>query len=257
MEKTDRRESAMKVHVEPLGDHAVVVRFGTSIDPHIHGQVKQFSASLEQDPLPGMVEYIPAYATVTVFYDPVAVYERNKGWQRTDGGSRPPFSPYEWYCGQIRERLNSLGEAAPASGRVVKIPVLYGGEMGPDLGEVARHNNLTEQEVIETHASGDYQVYMIGFAPGFPYIGGMPEKIATPRRQSPRLSIPAGSVGIAGKQTGIYPLETPGGWQIIGRTPLRLFRPEADPPSLLQAGDRVRFVPVTEEEFRAYEEGSA
>jgi inhibitor of KinA len=257
MATTVRRESAMKVRLEPLGDHAVVVRFGTSIDPHIHSQVMQFSASLEQEPLPGMVEYIPAYVTVTVFYDPFQLYERYKGRQRMDGGSRQPFSPYEWFCGQIRERLNNLGQTAPVSGRLVKIPVLYGGEMGPDLGEVARHNNLTEQEVIETHASGDYQVYMIGFAPGFPYIGGMPEKIATPRRQSPRLSIPAGSVGIAGKQTGIYPLETPGGWQIIGRTPLRLFRPEADPPSLLQAGDRVQFVPITEEEFRAYEEGSA
>src|SRR5204863_3793292 len=125
--------------------------------------------------------------------------------------------------------------------RVIEIPVCYGGEFGSDLGFVAKNASLTTQEVIELHSAADYLVHMIGFAPGFPYLGGMSPKIAVPRRSTPRLKIPAGSVGIAGDQTGIYPLETPGGWQLIGRTPLPLFRPEQVPPTLLQAGDVVRF----------------
>jgi inhibitor of KinA len=242
----------MAVQLHPLGDQAVLVQFGTAIDNLTHSQVKRFSAYLEKHPLPGMIEYIPAYTTVAVFYDPVAVYEAQK---RAAPSGSALLSPYEWIGKRIREAVAAMGGEETGSGRTVDIPVCYGGDFGPDLSYVAHFNQLSEEEVIAIHAGGDYLVYMIGFAPGFPYIGGMSERIATPRRTSPRLAIPSGSVGIAGKQTGIYPMETPGGWQIIGRTPLRLFRPEEHPPSLLQAGDRIRFIPISLEEFREYEEG--
>ena len=138
--------------------------------------------------------------------------------------------------------------------RTIEIPVCYGGEFGPDLSVVAESNGLTEEEVIHIHSNGTYIVYMIGFAPGFPYIGGMPSEIATPRKSSPRLKIPSRSVGIAGSQTGIYPIETPGGWQLIGSTPLKLFSIHHNPPTLLQAGDHVRFKPISYEEYRYLED---
>lgn len=136
-----------------------------------------------------------------------------------------------------------------AADRIVHIPLCYGGEYGPDLSGLAFYHGLSEAEVIDLHTSRDYPVYMIGFAPGFPYLGGLDERLATPRRSVPRIQIPAGSVAIGGAQTGIYPLMTPGGWHVIGRTPLALFRPDADPPSLLQAGDIVRFVPIAPDEY--------
>lgn len=138
--------------------------------------------------------------------------------------------------------------------RIVSIPVLYGGEVGPDLEYVAKHHGISPEEVIQIHSKNDYLVYMIGFAPGFPYLGGLDERIATPRKKTPRLQIAAGSVGIAGNQTGVYPLETPGGWQIIGRTPRKLFLPNQSPPTLLQSGDTIRFVPITPEEYKVYQE---
>ncbi|MGV3465566.1 MAG: 5-oxoprolinase subunit PxpB, partial [Heyndrickxia sp.] len=137
--------------------------------------------------------------------------------------------------------------------RVVEIPVCYGGDFGPDLETVASMNGLSTEEVIQIHSSAEYTVYMIGFAPGFPYLGGMSEKIATPRLPSPRLKIPERTVGIAGNQTGVYPIETPGGWQLIGRTPIKLFRPQDEVPSLLHAGDKVRFKPISYEEYVEWE----
>ena len=138
--------------------------------------------------------------------------------------------------------------------RVVEIPVCYGGQYGPDLAFVAQHNGLTEEEVIALHVSGEYYIYMLGFAPGFPYLGGLPERIAAPRHEVPRASVPAGSVGIAGNQTGIYPVSTPGGWQLIGCTPLVLFRPSENPPSLLLPGDTVRFRAISTAEMQAWPE---
>lgn len=139
---------------------------------------------------------------------------------------------------------------------VIEIPVCYGEEFGPDLEFVANHNGLTPEEVIRIHSSAEYLVYMVGFAPGFPYLGGMPEAIAAPRRPSPRLAIPAGSVGIAGKQTGVYPIETPGGWQIIGRTPIALFVPDSNPPTILASGDRICFRPISRQEYMERKEGN-
>ncbi|MEX0635041.1 5-oxoprolinase subunit PxpB [Serratia ureilytica] len=142
-------------------------------------------------------------------------------------------------------RLGSKESLTPES-RQVDIPVVYGGEQGPDLDEVARHTGMTPRQVVECHAAAAYVVYFLGFQPGFSYLGGMPEQLATPRRAEPRLAVAAGSVGIGGGQTGIYPLVTPGGWQLIGRTPLALFNPHEMPPTLLRPGDNVRFVPQKE-----------
>lgn len=219
----------------PLGDSAVIVQMGQTIQPETHRQVKALAAHLDEHPFPGLIEYIPAFTTVTVFYDPL----------------RLSFSSVCWILEQM---VSGLGDAMDIQPKTVEIPVCYGGEFGPDLEFVAEHNGLTPEEVIRIHSSGEYLVYMIGFAPGFPYLGGMSDRIAAPRRPSPRLAIPAGTVGIAGTQTGVYPIETPGGWQLIGRTPLALFRPHENPPSLLQAGDMIRFRPISCQEYHAWKE---
>lgn len=223
----------------PLGDAAVVVQFGDSISLTIHLAIQAFNAHLTQQPFVGLRECVPAFTTLTVYYDPWLVSE--KGW----------YSPYERVCKLLQQRLLDV-PAVPHAAilETVEIPVYYGGDLGPDLEAVARHTGLTKAEVIARHAAPDYLVHMIGFAPGFPYLGGMDARLATPRRAEPRPLVPAGAVGIAGAQTGIYSLPTPGGWQLIGRTPLRLFDPAAAEPSLLHAGQHVRFVPIDEAEFQ-------
>jgi inhibitor of KinA len=220
----------------PLGDAALLVRFGDRIDPALFGRVRAFCASLDEDPVAGTVEVVPAYASVAIYYDPL----------ETDS---------DRLAAAIRARLDRLAEAPTPQSRSVVIPVCYGGEDGPDLEWLAAQHGMTPDEVVALHSGAVYTVYMIGFTPGFPYLGGLPEELATPRRETPRLAIPAGSVGIAGNQTGVYPLESPGGWHIIGRTPFRLFRPDRDPPSLLRPGDTVRFRPITKQEFDAWQEG--
>lgn len=216
----------------PLGDSAVVVRLGDQIDLKTFHEVRAWSQFLAEHSFPGFVEQTPAFNSVTLYYDPGCI-----SWDDVSG----------WLQGNVA----GVGASAPHAGRTVEIPVCYGGEFGKDLDFVAQHAGLPPREVVEIHSQLDYLVYLIGFAPGFPYLGGMSERIAAPRRKSPRLKVPAGSVGIAGTQTGIYPLETPGGWQLIGRTPLALFRPDENPPTLLQAGDTVRFRPIGEREFHA------
>lgn len=232
------------VQLYPLGDAAVVVQFGNKISEQTHQKVRAFSAHLHQHPFPGLVEFVPAYTTVTVYYDP---------WVISDKGQ---LNPYTKVTGFLQRMLPSIADAEEnlQPPRVIEIPVLYGGEYGPDLEFVARISERSPEEVIALHTRREYLVHMIGFAPGFPYLGGMTKKIAAPRRETPRLRIPAGTVGIAGKQTGIYPIQTPGGWQLIGRTPLSLFNPNSETPSLLQAGDRVRFRSITEAEYKERKE---
>lgn len=230
----------------PFGESAVIVEFGKGIHPGIHRQVKAFTDYLDQFSFWGMIEYVPAFSSVTVFYDPVKV--KNLSIESDEIQGR---SSYHIVSSLLRKIIVQLDHSIANKPRIVKIPVCYGGDFGPDLEYVAEHNQLTVAEVIQIHASCQYLVYMIGFAPGFPYLGGMSEKISTPRRSSPRMSIPAGSVGIAGMQTGVYPIKTPGGWQLIGRTPLELFRPHDNPPSLLQSGDVIQFCPVSQSEFEA------
>ena len=222
----------------PLGDRAIVVRLAERIDNDAFDRVQALSQCLAKASISGVVEYVPAYTTVTIYYDPLRASYSDV------------YSAVEQLCPEA-----AASEKLPA--RTIEIPVCYGGEFGVDLGYVAEHNDLSAEQVIAIHSGATYRVHMLGFVPGFPYLGGMSERIATPRRDTPRLKVPAGSVGIAGSQTGVYSLETPGGWQIIGHTPLALFRPAADPPALLSPGDFVRFRPITSEEFAALREGAA
>lgn len=227
--------SKLTFDLVPQGDQAVVVRLGTEINLTAHHLVRSLSIYLDHHPFPGMVEYVPAFTTVTIYYDT----------------RRLTYKEAEEI---VRECMHNLEHEERSPGRIIRIPVCYGGDYGPDLTDVARHNGLSEDEVVQIHTTGEYLVYMIGFAPGFPYLGGLSERIATPRLSTPRLSIPAGSVGIAGGQTGVYPISTPGGWRLIGRTPLALFRPNDTPPSLLAAGDMVRFYSVSEDEYHHLQE---
>lgn len=235
----------------PIGEAALMVEFGKGIHPETNKKVKALADYLEQQPLPGMLEYVSAYSSVTVFYNPAQV----KQYCQQHSGQHNEQLAYKIIAGLLEDVLSNLDYSASASSRTVEIPVCYGSEYGPDLGVVAEHNKLSMEEVINIHSQGQYLVYMIGFAPGFPYLGGMSEKIATPRRSSPRLEIPAGSVGIAGMQTGVYPITTPGGWQLIGRTPLALFCPQDEIPSLLRAGDVIKFKPISLAEYDEYKEG--
>ncbi|MBD7983829.1 5-oxoprolinase subunit PxpB [Sporosarcina sp. Sa2YVA2] len=225
----------MMYNLSPLGDQAVVIEVDTEISQLAKKNVKSIVACLNAANPPWMIEYIPAYTTVTISY---AV--------ELDSCE----TPYDFVCSEINQLLANVKEVSNSHREIVRIPVLYGGEHGPDLDFVAAHNGLTTEEVITIHTSGEYTVHMIGFAPGFPFIGGMSEKIAAPRRETPRLEIPARTVGIAGMQTGVYPIASPGGWQLIGRTPIELFLPTEDPPSLLTAGDRIRFYEITPEQYK-------
>ena len=211
------------------GDRAVFIEFGDAIDPEANQRVTALKHALEAAHIPGVVESVPTYRSLLVYFEPLQIR-----------------------ASELRETICRLHHSATVhelpKRKLVKIPVAYGGEFGPDLDIVARHNNLRAEEVIRIHSSARYLIYMLGFMPGFPYLGGLPPEIATPRKTTPRLKIPAGSVGIAGNQTGIYPTESPAGWQIVGRTPLKLFEPSREPPALLQAGDYLTFVRITPEE---------
>jgi KipI family sensor histidine kinase inhibitor len=212
------------------GDTGLTVEFGDAIDPEINARVRDLSASLRKLHPAGILDLNPTYRSLFIQYDP-------------------------WVCSfehllQIVEDCLKSGAATEAeTSQVKEVPVCYGGEFGQDLEELASLHGMNAEEVIRLHCAPLYRVYMIGFLPGFAYLGGLDEKLHTPRKKDPRKKVPAGSVGIADQQTGIYPIESPGGWQLIGRTPLLLFDPVRDPPFLLQAGDFVRFKPITGEEF--------
>lgn len=226
--------------IEPLGDSAVQVVLGDAPGEPTRRRVAAASRRVAESGLPGLIECVPGFTSLTIHYDPVQL---------------PPSAP-GWLDSSLTHLLADLDEAAGDEGRLVEIPVCYGGEYGPDLESVASLHGLAADEVVALHAAGDYRVHLVGFSPGFPYLGGLDAKLATPRRESPRTVVPAGSVGIGGAQTGIYPVETPGGWQLIGRTPLRLFDAHRDPPALLRAGDRIRFVPMDAGAFRRLEGGA-
>lgn len=232
--------------IRPVGEGALMVSFGNTIDPEILRCARALVTELEQHPFPGLLEFEASYTGVTVFYDPLAL-ARESSLPEDHWLSKG----YREAAARVKKILEGIRFTKEKKGDRIRIPVCYGGEYGPDLEEVAEYHHMTPEEVVKIHTGGDYLVYMIGFAPGFPYVGGLPPEIATPRKKTPRLAIPAGSVGIAGSQTGAYPLETPGGWQLIGRTPLALFRPwDLEHPSLLQAGDRLEFVSITPEEYK-------
>ena len=236
------------VQIRPLGESAIVVQLGEGISPEVHHIIIQLINEIEKDPFHGFIETVPSYNSVTVYYNPVVINFENQA-SKCDSS----FQKVNAFMHEYIKRINPTVEQRE---RTIEIPVVYGGDYGPDLDMVATYNRLTPDEVIQLHSNQEYMVYMIGFSPGFPFLGGMDEQIATPRKTTPRQGIPQGSVGIAGKQTGIYPLETPGGWQIIGCTPIELFLPNMSPPTLLQAGDKIRFTPIEAEEFLLYENRS-
>ncbi len=218
--------------MRPAGDQALLVEVGDGIDETVNRTVHALALALAGRQVPGIVDLIPTYRSLLVNYDP-----RRLGFTALTAA--------------VREASATLDTASLPAPRHVEIPTRYGGEHGPDLPFVARHNSLGEDDVIAIHSSGVYRVFMMGFSPGFAYLGGMSARIATPRLQTPRTSIPAGSVGIAQHQTGIYPVESPGGWQLIGRTPARLFDPARTPPTLVEPGDVITFRPIDEAEYRA------
>lgn len=226
------------IHIQSISERALLIVLGQTIDETTRHRVTACIRYLEEQKLPGIQAMVPAFTTITIHLEGCSGSSR----QRVD-------------LQDMKSRLGSLltgweqAEAAHTSSgkvkyRIVDIPVVYGGEEGPDLQEVAEACGLSQEQVIQIHTSALYPVHMIGFMPGFPYLGGMDPRIATPRRSEPRLRVPAGSVGIGGDQTGIYPLDSPGGWNLIGRTVVRLFDPEQESPVLLKPGDQVRFVEV-------------
>jgi inhibitor of KinA len=227
----------LSIEIVPLGDSAISISFGNEINESTHHQINHFSQNLRRLKIDGVIECVPTYTSITIFYDPIKIR-----------------------YSQLEKMVYSLMELAvnsiPLNPIVYRIPVYYGGKTGPDLPIVAAYHNISEQEVISIHSNKEYLVHMIGFVPGFPYLGGLNKIISTPRLEKPRAKIAAGSVGIGGDQTGIYPAEVPSGWRIIGITPLTLFDIENVKPSLLSAGNYVTFFPVGYEEFLAIKERS-
>lgn len=215
-----------------MGDRALLLEFGDEVSPEVNEKVRRMDRAVRGAGIKGIVEQVPTYRSLLIRYHPQIV-------------------PLE----QLKRRLESieeeLGDTPFPERKLTRIPAVYGGSYGPDCDFVADYHQISPEEVIRLHCSKPYLVYMIGFMPGFPYMGELPEKLVTPRLKTPRLSVPAGSVAIAQKQTGIYPVDSPGGWQIIGRTPVKLLDAGKDPPVLLRMGDRVQFYPISGEEYEA------
>ena len=221
----------MKPTISPVGDRAISIDFGQVIDPTINRHIRQTIERIKELQLDGIIELVPTYCALLVEYDAM-------------------LYSYSDICNIIEPTLEEgMTDTTNELVTVVEVPTVYGGEFGPDLSFVATHNHLSEDEVVSIHSGTDYLVYMLGFIPGFTYLGGMDSRIATPRLSSPRTLIPAGSVGIAGEQTGTYPSDSPGGWQIIGRTPVTMYDMSKAQVALLNAGDYVRYVPIDESEF--------
>ena len=229
-----------------LGDAALIVDFGNNIDKSINKLVHSVFYRLQNKPIPGMIEAIPAYSSITICYD--VLFIRNKLSKQV--------TAFEWISERIKEYLFLEKNEFEVPEALINIPVCYEKEYGPDLDFVALKNNISIEEIIQCHTAITYRVYMLGFLPGFAYMGLIDEKIVSPRKQYPA-PVEAGSVGIAGRQTGIYPLNSPGGWQIIGRTPLNLFDTEKTNPVLFKSGDNVKFYSITKDEFKNIKSGNA
>lgn len=221
-----------QVRIFSLGDSALTIEFGKTISTSLNKSAIALSVYFENNPFPGFIESVPAYASTSIFYDLLKV-RRNFSEFATG---------FEAIKSLVLAEIEKLDITAAEASRTLEIPVHFDDEASLDLGFVAETSGLTPGEVIEIFTSDTYRVFMLGFLPGFTYMGEVDDRIATPRKEAPRLQVPKGSVGIAGKQTGIYSLDSPGGWQIIGRTDVEIFRPEADEPSFFRPGDQVRFI---------------
>ena len=234
------------MEITPLGDSALIVqvrdRFEDAPDKALSEVLRVFRR-LEAAAIPGVIELAPAYTTVGVFFDPIRVINEGAGFDRVID------SLTQTICRAVSH--HSDRKQKPAGARTIEIPVCYDAKFALDIEQVAQHAQISAKEVVDLHSAAEYRVNCIGFTPGFPFLAGLPKKLATPRRTTPRKEIPAGSVGIGGAQTGVYPLPSPGGWSIIGRTPLRLFDSSKHEPALLRAGDRVRFRVIDLAEFEA------
>jgi len=216
------------MRLKPVGITGVMCVLGDEICNETRLAVSALASALQGMQIPGVIETVPSFTSLMVRYNPA-------------------LTDYAAVCRAVTEAEKNMASGDGDSGRLVEIPVCYGGEFGPDLAFVAEHAGLSEREVIRLHTSCAYPIYMLGFLPGFPYLGGLDPRLFTPRLTSPRKAIPTGSVGIGGQQTGIYPMESPGGWQLIGRTPLKLFDPSK--PLLYRAGDSIRFIEISEQEY--------
>ena len=235
----------------PLGDSALVVRvreqFDDAPEETLDDVLRSFQ-KLRKAAIPGVIELAPAYTSVAVFFDPLQVAKM----------SGQPNRVFDWLSERVRAAVAAGADrgrsrtSRRSETRSVEIPVCYDAEFAPDLDHVADHAQITTKQVVALHSTAEYRVACIGFVPGFTFLAGLPKNLATPRRDVPRKEIPLGSVGIGGAQTGIYPLRSPGGWNLIGRTPLKLFDPTKEPPTILRPGDRVRFRAITREEFAAF-----
>ena len=229
------------MQITPLGDSALIVRVcESSAEPDEQSlrTVLEVVHKIKGAPIPGILELTPAYTTIGIFFDPLRV------------AAAAPASIFDSLAGQIRKAISHAKKSrARTASRVVEIPVCYDPEFALDLDEVAQMTGLSAKEIVDLHRSATYRVNCLGFTPGFPFLSGLSAKLVVPRRSTPRKEIPIGSVAIAGKQTGVYPVKSPGGWNILGRSPLRFFDAAKNPPALLSAGDRVRFRSITRSEF--------
>jgi inhibitor of KinA len=223
--------------IQPLGDHALTIIFGDKIEEQINKKVLAFFNYLQEKNIQGVKDYIPAYASLTVVYDVAAIKKRHA------------ISAFEYIHNEIQTALKNFKMDSENKAVLIRIPVCYDVSLGIDLEEIAEQKNITVDEIIYLHAASTYRVYMTGFLPGFAYMGKVDERIASPRRISPRKNVAAGSVGIADFQTGIYSLNSPGGWNIIGQTPLKIFNKNYKEPCILQPGGMVKFEPISVDEF--------
>ena len=221
--------------IRVAGDSSILVEFGNEINPEINGKIASFVQLIREQQIEGIIDMIPTYCSLLINYDPrIVLYDDLKN--------------------RIQDLLKIEVAGESRTRRIFEIPVCYGGEYGPDLELIAKNAGLSEEEVVKIHSGMDYLIYMLGFLPGFTYLGGLDERIHTPRLPNPRIRIEAGSVGIGGSQTGIYPLDSPGGWNLMGKTPVKTYDPDRDPAILVEAGDYIRFVPIDEDEYKRIQE---
>jgi len=232
--------------ISSLGDTALVIDFGNRIDESINKVVNSLFYQIQNDPIPGMIEAVPGYSSLTVYYD--ILFIRNK--------LNKQMTAYEWICESLKKYVIKENIETGDPQLLIKIPVCYESEYAPDLDFIASHNTISAEEIIYLHTSATYHIYMLGFLPGFAYMGLVDEKISSSRKQKP-VFVEAGSIGIAGRQTGVYPFRSQGGWQIIGRTPLKLFDKEKINPVLFKSGDKVQFYSITKNEFEDLKSGNA